>query len=166
MKQAATFYIVDLKNIEALSESAENNTGGKKGIFRKKKPGETIVELLDHFSSEKIPYKWSGLAFTTLAVFCKEKMGFDWSGLEYHELADKLSDKYDVGVYIFSSKDEGLFRLETTGLFYNLEELEHFAADLLGSKPSNPEVMREAVVVLNQQVLKLKKNNVVILLLQ
>lgn len=166
MQQAATFYIVHSEGLQKLHEQLDTEVTSKKSLFKRRKPGEILVEMLDLHSTEKNPYKWSGLAYSMLAMFCKEKMGFDWSGLEYHQLANKLSEKYASGVYIFCVKDEGLFRLEANGFFYTLEELEQFAIDLLGSRPSNPEIMNEAVKMFNMQMAKLKKDNAVVLLLQ
>lgn len=167
MSRIATFYVLEIKDLEQLQGAATANAGGKKKIFSLKKKGPDPIEnKLDEIALEKIPYRWSGFAYTLLSVFSREKMGFDWSQLEYRTPAQELSEKYEAGIYIFSIKDEGLFRMQPTGLFYTLEELNQFAVELKGNEPANPNIMNDAVKLLNEVLSKLTKERIVLLLLR
>ncbi len=167
MPRTATFYLLEIKALEELQGTVTTETGQKKRIFSLKKKGPAPVEdKLDEIASEKVPYRWSGLAYTLLSVFAKEKMGFDWSQLEYGVLADELSRRYEVGVYIFSVKDEGLFRMKPNGYFYNLEELNEFSVELQGNAPANANIMDDAVRLLNEVLSKITEDRVALLLLR
>lgn len=167
MSRTATFYLLRIKDLEQLNKFDNPGTGSKKTFLTlKKKPTDAVDLKLSEIAVEKIQYRWSGLAYTLLAVFAKEKIGLDWSQLEYKDLADELSGLYGAGVYIFSAKDEALFILKPNGHFYNLEELNEFSVELQGDEPANTNIMDDAVKLLNDVLSKLTEEKVALLLLR
>jgi hypothetical protein len=164
MAQTATFYILQLKEIETLKNVSNSNVGKKKGWLNiTKKASDKLLEKLEEVALEKIFYRWSGQAFPVLAVFSKEKLGVDWGDLQYSKIALELLEKRDAGLYIFSVFDDGLLKLKLNGMFYTLPELNEFAIEFVGNKPGNPDIMKNAVEVFNQALSKLTKEHVVVL---
>lgn len=166
MSRTATFYLVRKEDLEKLAAFEPAIPIKKSFISLKKKPSDTIKSRISDIAVETIPYRWSGLAYTLLAVFAKEKIGIDWSLLDYKELADQLSDSHGVGIYIFSTKDEAMFAMKPNGYFYNLDELNEFSAELQGNAPANSNIMDDAVKLLNDVLSKITEENVALLLLQ
>ena len=111
MSRTATFYLLKIEDLEKLNTLEKAAHVKKSFLTLKKKSSDTADLQISEIALEKIQYRWSGLAYTLLAVFAKEKIGLDWSQLEYNELADELSERYAAGVYIFSAKDEALFTM-------------------------------------------------------
>lgn len=165
--RTATFYIFNLKDLEEISTAGDEVLEKKKNFFGLKKTGPDPLETqLAELAIEKTQYRWSGLAYSLLAVFSKEKFNIDWSNLEYKALAEKLAEKYKAGIYIFSAKDENLVMLKPNGYFYTLEELEEFTVELEGAKPANPNIMNDAVKLLNETLAKITTGTVALLLIQ
>lgn len=166
MSRSATFYLVNVEDLPMLRSMEPVPTVKKSLISFKKKPLVTLESKIAEVAQETIPYRWSGLAYTMLAVFAKEKLGVDWSLLYYKDLADELSEKHNVGIYIFSTTDEGMFVMKPNGYFYNLEELNEFSSEIQGNAPANSNIMDDAVKLLNEVLSKLTPEKVGLLLLQ
>lgn len=166
MTQTATFYILEIKVLETLQKANDSGSNIKRAIrsLTKKKP-DSFASHLNGFAIETIKYRWSGSAYTVLAVFAKEKLEVDLNKLEYNKLADELSEKNKVGVYIFSTNDD-LFKLKPNGFYYSIEELDEFAIEFKGSKPANPGIMKDAVKILDEALSKLSDEKVVLLLIR
>ena len=166
MSQSAAFYILNIKDLDALKNEDAHESEAKKSWLRlKRKTQDPFITKLEDLAVEKINYRWSALAFPILAVFSKENLKADWSYLEYSEVADKLSEKMEAGIYIFSQNDLGLMKIKPNGYFYSIQQLNTFAAEFEGSKPKNPEVMRNAAKALEDALSKLTKDTVLLLLL-
>lgn len=167
MVQTATFFVLEIKDLEFLRVEVKAYSGKKKSwLGMIKKSNYLLSKKLDSLAVEKINYRWSGLAFAILAVFSKEKLETDWGNLEYSSLANELSEKREAGIYIFSIKDEGLFKIKPTGHFYSIDELDQFAIEFEGTKPGNEYIMKHAVEMLNQALSKLTKERVALLLIE
>ena len=166
MSQSAAFYILNIKDLEVLGKEDVHESETKKSwISLKRKAQHPFIISLEKFAVEKINYRWSALAFPILAVFSKEKLKADWSFLEYNEIANKLSEKIEAGIYIFSKNDLGLMKIKPNGYFYSIQQLNQFAADFEGSKPKNPDIMRNAAKALDEALSKLTKDTALLLLL-
>jgi hypothetical protein len=166
MAQTATLYIIEIKNLAYLKAANTSAITKKKGwLGLKKKAEDSFKQNLESLAAEKILYRWSGLAFTVLAVFSKEKLQVDWENLKYSNIANDLSKLRHAGIFIFSIEDEGLFRLNFNGMFYSEQDLNDFAIEFIGKKPDNPGVMKNAVEVFNKALSKLTKERVVLLLI-
>jgi hypothetical protein len=166
MSRTATFYLLKIEDLQKLN-TPENAAQVKKSFLGlKKKSSDTVDVQMSEIAVEKMQYRWSGLAYTLLAVFAKEKLGIDWGLLEYKDLADELSERYEAGVYIFSAKDEALFAMKPNGYFYNLEELNEFSVEVQGQVPANSNVMDDAVRLLNEVLSKVTQEQVALLLIR
>jgi hypothetical protein len=166
MSQRAEFYILNIKDLEPLQSEDRNDSKTKKSwLGLKRKTQDPFITKLEKLAVEKITYRWSALAFPILAVFSKEKLKADWGYLEYSEVADKLSEKLDAGIYIFSQNDFGLLKIKPNGFFYSIQQLNRFAADFEGSKPKNPDIMQHAAKFLEEALSKVTKGQVLLLLL-
>ena len=166
MTQTATFYILAIKDLELLQKAGDAGSTIKKAIRNLlKTKADSLTSDLADYAIETIKYRWSGAAYTVLAVFGKEKLEVDLNNLEYSKLANELSEKNEVGVYIFSSNDD-LLKLKPNGFYYSIEELDEFAVELKGSKPANPAVMKDAVKILDNALSKLSDETVVLLLIR
>ena len=161
----ATFYFLQENDLEQLKN---HDPGGKKrAIFtRKKKPAELFAEKLESIAHETIKYKWADLSLSILAVFSKEKLQADWHDLEHNVLANELTEKYETGVYIFSSNDIGLIKLKPNNYFYRMNELDQFAVTFQGTKPNNPNLMRNAAKFLDEILSSLKAGIVAVLVME
>ena len=166
MSPKAEFYILNIKDLESLQSDAGNDPKKKKSwLGLKRKTRHPFVTKLEEFAVAKIRYRWSALAFPILAVFSKETLKADWEYLEYSRVADKLSEKIEAGIYIFSKNDLGLMKIKPNGYFYSIQQLNRFAADFEGSKPKNPDVMENAAKALEEALSKLTKDQVLLLFL-
>jgi hypothetical protein len=166
MSQTATFYILEVKDLALLeSEGGKESDSKKSWLGLKKKTQEPFISQLEKLTVEKISYRWSALAFPILAVFSKEKLKADWHYLEYTSIADKFSEKIEAGIYIFSINDKEMIKLKPNGYFYTIQQLNQFAAEFEGSKPKNPDIMKNAAKALDEVLSKLTKEKVVLLLL-
>ena len=166
MSQSAAFYILNIKDLKRLeNEDVPESETKKSWIGLKRKTLHPLITSVEKLAVEKINYRWSALAFPILAVFSKEKLKADWSYLEYGEIANKLSEKIEAGIYIFSKNDLGLMKIKPNGYFYSIQQLNQFAADFEGSRPKNPDVMRNAAKALEEALSKLTMDTVVLLLL-
>jgi hypothetical protein len=166
MSQTATFFILDIKDLELLQSEDNNDAETKKSwLGLKKKTQDPFITKLEKLAGEKINYRWSALAFPILAVFSKEKLKADWNYLEYSEIADKLSEKVEAGIYIFSQNDLALMKIKPNGYFYSIQQLNQFAAEFQGSKPKSPDIMKNAAKALDEGLSKLTKDKVLLLLL-
>lgn len=166
MSQSAAFYILNIKDLDTLKNEDVHEPELKKSWFRlKRKTQDPLITKLEELAVEKINYRWSALAFPIIAVFSKEKLKADWSYLEYSKVADTLSEKIDAGIYIFSQNDLGLMKIKPNGYFYSIQELNQFAAEFEGTRPKNPDVMRNAAKALEEALSKLTKDTVLLLLL-
>jgi hypothetical protein len=165
MAQTATLYLLDKKNLMSLQASTGDDSVKKKALLNF--PGKTkkYEKKFDNLAIEKIVYRWSGMAFPILAVFSKEKLYVDWDNLEYSSIANDLSKNFDGGIYIFSINDEGLLRLRPDSMFYSSHDLYNFAIEFAGNKPSNPDIMKDAVGFLNNTLSKLTNDRVILLLI-
>jgi hypothetical protein len=166
MSRTAIFYLLKVGDLVKLNTLGKVSQVKKSFLSPKKKPSEAVDVQISEIAMETIPYPWSGLAYTLLAVFAKEKIGLDWSQLEYKALADELSERYAAGVYIFSAKDEALFTMKPNGYFYNLDELNEFSVELQGNAPANSNIMDDAVKLLNKVLSKVTEEKVALLLLR
>lgn len=167
MLRTATFYLLSTKDLEFLKQGPYAGSTIKKAVFSLiKKKVDSFARHLDSLAIEKIKYRWSGLAYAVLAVFSKEKLQVDWDKLEYNDLAEELTKKYEIGAYIFSFKDEELFKLRPNGFYYGIEELDEFAVEFQGTKPANPNVMQDSVKVLDEALSKLTEEKVLLLLIR
>ena len=167
MSRTATFYVLSIKDLELLQRGAYAGSTIKKAVFGLiKKRLDSFAAHVESFAIEKIKYRWSGFAYAVLAVFSKEKLQVDWSQCEYNNLAEELTKKYETGIYIFSTKDEELFKLRPNGFYYSIEELDEFAVEFQGTKPGNPNVMKDAVKVLEEALSKLTDEKVLLLLIR
>ena len=163
----ATFYILKKNDLVLLKNGSEADPGKRKGFFsRKKKPADAFVETLESTAVEKFKYKWADLSLVILAVFSKERLKADWHYLEYNGIANELTEKYEAGVYIFSGDDKGMMKLKPNGYFYPMHELDQFAATFEGSKPNNPNLMRNAAKFLDEVLSKLTSDTVALLVLE
>jgi hypothetical protein len=165
MAQTATLCILEIKDLELLQNAADSGIK-KNWLGRVRTAPGTFTKRLDGLVIEKIRYRWSGLAFAILAVFSNEKLGVDWNNLEYSNLANEFSEKTGAGIYIFSVSDDELFKLRPNGFYYSIEELDQFAIEFEGKKPANPEIMKNAVEVLEEALSKLTNEKVVLLLIE
>ena len=166
MSQTAAFYTLQIKDLDILGKGDIQESETKKSwIGLKRKTQHPFITNLEKRAVERINYRWSALAFPILAVFSKEKLKADWSYLEYSDVANKLSEKIDAGIYIFSKNDLGLMKIKPNGYFYSIQQLNQFAADFEGSKPKNPDTMRNAAKALDEALSKLTKDTVLLLLL-
>ena len=166
MPEAATFYILQIKDLELLQNEVKGNSDIKKSwLGLKRKTTDSFVNKLEKFAVEKIKYRWSALAFPVLAVFSKEKLKADWHYLEYSSIANEFSEKAEAGIYIFSINDTLLMKLKPNGYFYSIQELNQFAFEFEGTKPKNPDLMRNAAKALDEALSKITKEKVVLLLL-
>lgn len=159
--QTANLYILEIPHLELLlgSEGVK-----KKSILKwPKKNTAPVTKILENIAIEKLSYRWSGLAFAILAVFSRERLDVNWDNLKYSDMADSLSAKWKAGIYIFSIDDEGLLKLKNTSLFYSLPQIDEFAIEFAGDKPRNPEVMKDAVELLNTALSKMTADRVVLL---
>src|SRR5215203_3605591 len=166
MSQRAAFYILNIKDLESLQNEDTNDSETKKSwLGLKRKTQDPFITKLERLAVEKISYRWSALAFPILAVFSKEKLKADWSYLEYSKVADKLSEKLEAGIYIFSENDLGMVKVKPNGYFYSIQQLNQFASDFEGSKPKNSDIMQNAAKALDEALSKLTKDQVLLLLL-
>ena len=164
MAQTATLYLFEKKDLASLQVASGDHLIKKKSLLSfPKKTSKKYEKLFDSFAVEKIVYRWTGMAFPILAVFSKEKLYVDWDNLEYSSIANDLSKNLEAGIYIFSIKDEGLLRLRPDSMFYSPHELYKFAIDFTGEKPSNPDIMKDAVGFLNNTLSKLTNEHVILL---
>ncbi|MBC7827154.1 MAG: hypothetical protein H7122_05375 [Chitinophagaceae bacterium] len=167
MSQTATFFVIDKKGLEFLQKESQAEGANKKNwLGLLKKTPDTLLKKLESITLEKINYRWSGLAFAIVAVFSKEKLHVDWDALEYSDFANELSSKTELGIYIFSINDQDLLKLKPTGLFYSEQELDQFAVDFEGKKPANPDIMKNAIKILDEALSKLTKEKLVLLLIK
>jgi hypothetical protein len=166
MSQRAAFYILSTKNLDTLKHQDFPKSGIKKSWFGlKRKTQHPFIMKLEELAVEKISYRWSALAFPILAVFSRESLRADWSDLEYSTVADRLSEKIAAGIYIFSQNDLGLMKIKPNGYLNSIQQLDQFAAEFAGSRPKNPDVMRNAAKALEEALSKLTKDTVLLLLL-
>lgn len=164
MALTATFWILEIKDLELLRKTVEAESAIKKSWLDKiKKPPESFFKKMETIAVERINYRYSGMAFTILAVFSKEKLNVDWENLLYSNFANEFSQGSDSGIYIFSIMDKDLQKLKPTGLFYSMQELDQFAVDFEGNKPGNPDIMKNSIKELDEVFRKLTKERVVLL---
>lgn len=162
----ARFYIIPVDDLHQL-EIPEVISSAKKTFFnRKKSPLELFIERLEAVAIETIHYKWPDISLAILAVFSKEKLRADWEYLEHNKTASIITEKYDVGAYIFSPNDIELMKIKPNGYFYSLPELDQFAANFEGRKPSNPRLMRNAAKFFEDVLSKLKTGTVSVLIME
>lgn len=167
MAQTASFHVLKLDSLDDLRKVDPANSKNKKSWFqRKRKLTHPVLDKLESLSVNKISFRYSGLAFAVLSVFSKEKLEAGWDDLEYSTIANELSQKTGAGIYIFSINDMQLLKLRPSEQFYSLEQLDQFAIEFVGNKPSNPDVMRKAVDVFTEALYKLANDRVVILLMK
>lgn len=167
MPQTASFWIVATKDLPKLRMIAETGLEYKRNwLGLRRLDPEPLSEKIKQIAVDQVNYRYSGFAFSIIAVFSKERLGVDWDKLEHSELAGKLSKLGDAGVYIFSIADRDLLKLKPTGLFYTMEELDQFAIEFEGNKPSNPEIMKNAINVYNKAFDQLSNERLVLLLIE
>ena len=163
---SAAFYIIKKEDLELLqNEDIHLSKATKSWLGIKRKTQHPFVIKLEKIAVEKINYRWSALAFPVLAVFSKELLKADWGYLEFSEAADKLSANMDAGIYIFSPNDLQLMKIKPNGYFYSIQQLNQFATKFEGSKPKNPDTMRNAAKSLDEALSKLTKDTVLLLFL-
>ena len=164
MSQTASLYLLRIHDLQSLVDDLRVQNGKKKTLIPwSKKNADRFETKLEKLAVEKVNYRWSGMAFTVLAVFSRERLKVDWDTLEYGSVANELSRNRDTGIYIFSAKDEALLALKHNGQFYTTRELDNYAEKFTGEKPRNTDVMKDAVILLNSMLSKITPDNVVIL---
>ena len=162
----ARFYIINVKDLNQL-EVADGISSSKKTLFgRKKAPVELLTDKLEEIAIETIIYKWPDISLAILAVFSKERLQADWDYLEHNRTAGIITEKYNVGAYIFSPNDLELMKIKPNGYFYSLQELDQFAEKFEGRKPANPQLMKNAAKFLEDVLSRLKPDNVAVLLME
>lgn len=166
MALTASLYLLELKDLQSLQENPGSDSKAQKLIARTKKILKPSINRLERLAVEKVKFRWSGTAFVVLAVFSNQKLQLNWDQLKYSSLANAVSKNWEAGVYIFSLQDEGLSRLQLNGLPYSRQELDEFAIEFTGEKPVNTDIMKDAVELLNQTLLKLTSERVVLLLMR
>lgn len=168
MRQTATFFIIEKKDLELLEKEGKEETAViKRRWFEKpKKPASVLSRRLEAVAVEKVNFRWAGLAFVIMAVFSREKLGADWDNLKYSHLANQFFDKTEGGIYIFSIHDQELLKLKPNGYYYTMGELEQFAIEFEGNKPGNPDIMKDTVKVLDEALSKITMGNIVVLLIE
>jgi len=166
MAQIATFYLLSIENLESLQNIKDPAFArNKKWLGLHKKTAGLLVKKLDQVAIETVKWQWSGLAFVVLSVFSKEKLEVDWYRLEHGALSASLSEKWATGVYIFSAKDEEMQKLKPNGFYYSMEEIDEFALQLEGTKPANPEIMKNAVELMDVFLSKLTDDRAALLVI-
>jgi hypothetical protein len=167
MGQTASFYVLKLDSLYELRKIDSADSSNKKSWFQRiRKSADPVLDKLESLSVNKINYRYSGLAFAILAVFSKEKLEADWDNLEYSSMANELSERTGAGIYIFSINDMQLLKLKPSEQFYSLEQLDQFAIEFVGNKPSNPDIMRKAVEVFTEALYKMANDRVVVLFMR
>lgn len=162
----ATFYIIHVNDLEQL-EIAESIVNSKRTLFtRTKTPLELFTSKLEEVAVETIKYKWPDISLAIISVFSKERLKADWDYLEYNKTAGMITEKYEVGAYVFSVNDIELMKIKPNGYFYSLPELDQFAANFEGRKPANPQLMRNAAKFLEDVLSKLKPDHVALVLME
>jgi hypothetical protein len=167
MALTASLYLLKIDDLNSLVADTGVQSRKNKGLLRwSRKNTDPFITKLDNIALEKTDYRWSGIAFSVLSVFSREKLKVDWDKLEYGSIANQLSKIRDAGVYIFSTKDESLSTLKMDGFYYSLTELDEFAEEFTGNKPHYADVMKNAIILLNDMLLKLTPERVVLLLIK